>query len=231
MAGNGATPGVGNIGARGSGVFTSGRPGRPGVRNLKCWNHIKAPDTRSHWGEAGTDTLIGGDHTDHMRGGDGNDWLDGKGAVDYLFGGRDRDTLYGGSGDDVLSGGYGADHLYGQDGDDTLVGGPPGDNDLRFVYGRGNIGDMVYGESGNDILYGTGWSTLWGGDDDDLFYLYKAFVEYRVRDEFITYSHTDSTDAVVMDLLLGSIYRDNAPQYYIGEPYADLYRWIGPFHV
>jgi Ca2+-binding RTX toxin-like protein len=74
------------------------------------------------WGDAGDDTLIGGQAQDYLDGGAGNDKLYGGLGKDYLFGGLDNDYLDGGGSfyrgyyvdeydrvADYLSGGAGAD--------------------------------------------------------------------------------------------------------------------------
>ena len=58
-------------------------------------------------GDAGRDTLIGGDGSDHLDGGAG---------PDKLFGGWGNDTLDGGSGNDFLVGGRGLDTFIFSDG-------------------------------------------------------------------------------------------------------------------
>ena len=64
-------------------------------------------------GEAGNDTIYGGDYGNELYGGAGND---------KLYGGYDNDLLDGGAGDDYLEGGYGNDiYLWGRSsGNDTI---------------------------------------------------------------------------------------------------------------
>lgn len=54
------------------------------------------------FGNAGNDTLIGGEGWDILSGGAGNDVLLGNGGRDILFGGAGRDTLDGGEDEDLL---------------------------------------------------------------------------------------------------------------------------------
>jgi cyclophilin family peptidyl-prolyl cis-trans isomerase/PKD repeat protein len=54
------------------------------------------------FGEAGNDTLMGGDANDILVGGAGNDSLAGNGGRDILIGGVGTDKLDGGAGDDIL---------------------------------------------------------------------------------------------------------------------------------
>jgi Ca2+-binding RTX toxin-like protein len=117
------------------------------------------------FGQAGNDTLAGGEINDLLDGGDGSDVLVGIDGGDTLQGGAgdDRatggdgaDTLRGGGGGDRLDGGRGADAMLGEDDADTLVGG--GDADLL----DGGAGaDDLDGGSGDDTLRG-------GGGNDDL---------------------------------------------------------------
>ena len=124
------------------------------------------------FGQAGNDTLAGGEINDLLDGGDGNDVLVGNDGGDTLQGGagNDRangvagaDTVRGGSGDDRLEGGEGADAMLGEDGIDMMLGG--GGADL-LDGGTGN--DDVDGGSGDDTLRGgTGNDDLIGGPGSD----------------------------------------------------------------
>ncbi|MEM6453706.1 MAG: M91 family zinc metallopeptidase [Acidobacteriota bacterium] len=110
-------------------------------------------------GNAGNDTLIGGENApDTLVGGDGDDVIDGRGGDDYaaggngsdvIDGGAGRDVLYGDSGDDVIRGGGDRDYVDGGRGHDEIFGG--GGNDT-LAGGRGN--DRVFGEGGVDTLLG-----------------------------------------------------------------------------
>lgn len=84
------------------------------------------------FGEAGNDSLIGGQRDDLFLGGIGND---------SALGGSGNDTLTGAAGNDVLLGSGGADLLTGDDGNDRVDGGE--DNS-----------DTVSGGAGNDSLSG-----------------------------------------------------------------------------
>src|SRR6185295_19423941 len=81
------------------------------------------------YGEAGNDTLIGGNQNDLLYGGDGNDTITDTGGTDSIDGGAGNDTLNGSYGDDTIQGGTGAD---------TMDGGY--DNDTYYV---DNVGDIV----------------------------------------------------------------------------------------
>src|SRR6266542_4323091 len=64
------------------------------------------------WGEAGNDTLVGGEYLD---GGDGDDTLLGAAGANTLIGGAGRDVLDGGAEYDTLLGGVDDDMLHGGD--------------------------------------------------------------------------------------------------------------------
>ncbi|MEM8856090.1 MAG: hypothetical protein AAGD34_20505, partial [Pseudomonadota bacterium] len=100
-------------------------------------------------GNAGNDTLTGGDGADALDGGQGNDRLAGHIGDDTLGGGAGNDTLKGGGGDDSLTGGHGRDILFGGPGDDTLEGGDQSD---RLNGGEGD--DHLDGGAGQDRLTG-----------------------------------------------------------------------------
>ncbi len=72
------------------------------------------------FGEAGNDTIYGGDEPDYVAGGFGNDYINGGAGNDSLFGNAGADTLIGGPGNDQLHGQSGRNYLEGDDGNDTL---------------------------------------------------------------------------------------------------------------
>ncbi|MDA9953560.1 hypothetical protein N9D61_04400 [Planktomarina sp.] len=153
-------------------------------------------------GDAGHDTLIGGEgndtlHGDFGSGFAGNDILKGNGGDDNLIGSDGNDTLDGGSGDDTLIGGAGDDTLDGGAGDDTLEGGS-GNDTLD-----GGAGDDVYeywGYEGFDVISETsGFDTIvfkdahsenagWGSpfqEGYDLVYIADNGISgFRVTDHF-----------------------------------------------
>ncbi|QXC32204.1 hypothetical protein I6L39_17820 [Aeromonas sp. FDAARGOS 1409] len=71
-------------------------------------------------GEAGDDSLSGGDGNDSLLGGGGADYLSGGEGDDSLNGGVGDDYLYGGAGSDTLEGGGGLDLLIGDSGEDIF---------------------------------------------------------------------------------------------------------------
>ncbi|MEM9437746.1 MAG: calcium-binding protein [Pseudomonadota bacterium] len=133
-------------------------------------------------GEAGNDTMTGGNNGDNLNGGADNDEISGRGGDDTLLGDSGSDTLEGGGGDDSLDGGSDADDLSGDNGNDTLTSGSGddtlyggnGDDDLdggrnndSLFGGRGN--DALVGGLGNDVLRGgSGNDVLQGGEGKDV---------------------------------------------------------------
>ena len=131
------------------------------------------------YGQAGNDTIWGGDYGDLLWGDGGNDFLAGWDGNDTVYGGYGgTDTLWGGNGNDLMYGGDNAiggtveveadtifgddgnDSIYGEGGNDTLIPGFGADfvaggagNDTINVF-RDNSMDVLDGESGTDSLDG-----------------------------------------------------------------------------
>ncbi|KAA0578723.1 calcium-binding protein [Azospirillum sp. Sh1] len=99
------------------------------------------------YGEAGNDTILGGDAGETFSGGDGDDRLEGNAGNDWLEGNTGNDSLLGGAGDDYLQGGDGADTLEGGSGINTILTGL-GDDVIRYDGGR----DTITNEGGSDVL-------------------------------------------------------------------------------
>jgi len=141
-------------------------------------------------GEAGNDTVEGGNGDDALEGGDGDDTLRGGGGGDTLTGGAGNDGIDGEAGTDTVSyegavppgvtvdlsvttaqntGGGGSDaisnveNVVGSSGNDTLRG-SSGPNVLLGSLGN----DVLEGRDGNDQLIGEeGNDALAGGGGDD----------------------------------------------------------------
>ena len=90
------------------------------------------------YGEAGNDTILGGDAGETFAGGDGDDRLEGNAGNDWLEGNAGSDSLQGGDGADTLEGGAGTN---------TVLTGL-GDDVIRYGGGR----DTITNEGGNDVL-------------------------------------------------------------------------------
>ncbi|WP_064681737.1 cadherin-like domain-containing protein [Rhizobium bangladeshense] len=99
------------------------------------WGETNGVDTKV--GNAGDNTISGGNSGDILYGQAGNDTLNGNNGADKLYGqaGNDiligsqgLDTLYGGSGNDTLNGSAEQDDLWGGSGNDTFVFTSAGDS-------------------------------------------------------------------------------------------------------
>lgn len=110
--------------------------------------------------------LIGDAGANTINGGDGNDELDGRQGNDTLTGGDGNDTLrggWGGAGNDTLNGGDGGDDtLEGGNGDDFLAGGGDGADHHDGGYGSDYIDfrDIDGGGIGINLIAG---GATWGG--------------------------------------------------------------------
>jgi Ca2+-binding RTX toxin-like protein len=74
--------------------------GQDGDDTIQVDSNISLPTV--FYGNAGNDTLKGGNGANILLGGDGNDTLVGNNGRDLLIGGTGADTLSGGNGDDLL---------------------------------------------------------------------------------------------------------------------------------
>jgi Ca2+-binding RTX toxin-like protein len=143
-------------------------------------------------GSSWTNRLVGGAGNDYLDGMAGGDTLEGGPGADQLVGGADGDTMFGGPGADDHSGGAGVDQVSYADrsaGVTAWIGsgasGEAGENDsidatvevLRGGSGNDTLGDSamlgatantLFGDAGNDTLYGGGGNdTLYGGTGND----------------------------------------------------------------
>ncbi len=131
----------------------------------------------------GDDTVRGGAGSDEISGGRGADVLMGDAGDDNILGGVGNDTIGGGAGNDLILGEQGIDTLSGDDGDDVIQGGEGEDGELRGGAGDDRlypnavddlddlIAHSLFGEAGNDMLFGTQHADLLdgGADDDEIF--------------------------------------------------------------
>lgn len=134
---------------------------------------IGNPGADLYAGTANADTVYGLNGDDQLHGGGERDLLYGNNGADKLWGDDDNDTLYGGLGDDQLEGGAGGDRIYGGGGSDTLHGGD--DSDSLYASGvfpgdadDANATNFIFGDNGNDIIYGGLHDHLYGGEGGDL---------------------------------------------------------------
>ncbi|MFC2950945.1 calcium-binding protein [Marinicaulis aureus] len=115
-------------------------------------------------GNAGNDTIRGGDSADTLSGGAGFDLIFGNNGDDYIDGGSENDDLRGSAGNDTILGGFGRDVIRGNSGDDDIRGGAGGD-----TLAGGLDNDEIRGASGDDAMKGeAGNDLISSGIDDDL---------------------------------------------------------------
>ena len=151
------------------------------VTRIVAWL-LNGDDSYSGGNNGGVDVGADVQVSQFVFGGAGNDQIQGGAGNDALIGGSGDDDIQGGSGRDILIGGLGKDTLHGNAGDDILIGGvAANENYLTALdqaiadWGSGNLAatlfdlgvitddnnkDKLFGEQGNDYLY--------GGVDDEL---------------------------------------------------------------
>ncbi|MFM9960433.1 MAG: calcium-binding protein [Planctomycetaceae bacterium] len=131
-------------------------------------NHVEALPTLLY-GDAGNDSLTGGDNIDFISGGAGNDTILGRAGDDTLNGNVGNDSMRGGGGDDDLYGDTGNDILFGEQGDDGVTGGDAGDSlygnqgDDRFLVRKGQPSAKDASTNDAVITFSTGdkqWTVL-----------------------------------------------------------------------
>ncbi|MDM3863169.1 MAG: bluetail domain-containing putative surface protein, partial [Aphanizomenon gracile PMC644.10] len=101
------------------------------------------------YGNAGDDSISGGNGNDTIDGGAGNDTLNGGNGNDTLEGGIGNDSLNGGAGNDNIDGVNGASLTPGLGEKDTLTGGTGSD---RFILGNAT---KAYYDDGNTLINGS----------------------------------------------------------------------------
>lgn len=141
-----------------------------------------------------------GDGFDNIDGMGGKDILYGGGQDDKIFGGDDNDLILGGAGNDFLDAGLGDDEIYGNDGNDIIydlsgnnaIFSNSGEDEIHvsansnlIFAGQGNdkiltydfqlngskIGNLIYGEDGNDYIESSsGSDQIYGGMGSDLIF-------------------------------------------------------------
>lgn len=116
---------------------------------------------------SGSDPLAGVGGNDQIWGNEGNDSIEGLGGNDTIYGGDDSDTVHGGEGADLIYGAQGngtAEALSGSTGNYLY-----GDEGNDIIWGGGTETDYLDGGDGNDVLHATGTtgSVLTGGEGND----------------------------------------------------------------
>ena len=127
-------------------------------------SYITAVSPLVIFGLDGNDTIIAGNESDYVDGGNGNDIISDLGGLvgDHFIGGSGNDVLYAIAGDDWLEGNSGNDALNGGNDNDLLDGGT----------GK----DLLDGDDGNDTLiadgsFVDGFDQLFGGNGNDVYVL------------------------------------------------------------
>ncbi|MEG3179553.1 beta strand repeat-containing protein [Sphingomonas sp. LT1P40] len=100
-------------------------------------------------------SLMLGGGGDTVTGSSQNDIIDAGAGADSVNGGAGSDRIYGGEGNDTLRGGLGSDLLDGGAGDDVIYGNSSTSD--YFAPSADNAGNYLYGGSGADTLYGSGF--------------------------------------------------------------------------
>jgi Ca2+-binding RTX toxin-like protein len=153
-----------------------------------------------------TNTYVGTDGNDTVRGSNANDYIFGKGGTDTLNGLAGDDFIRGDDGNDVMDAGDGDDRLEGKGGDDTLIGGA-GRDDIRGGEGV----DTLIGGAGNDKLHGgEGADIIDGGTGrDELDYLESnAGVYVNLLTHQVDGGHAKGDIFTNIENLTGSDYSD-----------------------
>ncbi|WP_026942515.1 beta strand repeat-containing protein, partial [Hellea balneolensis] len=159
-------------------------------------------------GGDGVDILNGGDGDDILNGGAGNDILIGGAGADAFFGGPGFDTVdyststarvvvnveTGGTEGDANGDVYDGITTFQLSSFDDEIS---GFSDFRFFIYGGEGDDLIdartagrdtiiYGEAGNDVIYGGNGHTRLGGDGDDIFYGSGGYNTFNGGDGFDT---------------------------------------------
>lgn len=104
-------------------------------------------------GGPGQDHIRGSDGADSISAGDGDDYIEGHGGADGINGDAGNDNVYGGAGNDTMHGGAGNDDVEGNDDRDAAFG-DGGNDDLSATFHGGCGGpDSFDGGAGKDSLY------------------------------------------------------------------------------
>jgi len=156
-------------------------------------------------GGPGMDWLFGDAGDDRLYGRSGNDYMDGGAGNDELHGNSGEDIVRGGGNDDSVSGEDGIDQLYGDSGDDTLQAGPGNDGN--------QLGQRLWGGAGSDRLYAYAPTTtlanemaipgdqMFGEEGEDWLY-------GNIRQEVL--DGGSGSDYLQGDAVIGSYYAENA---------------------
>jgi Ca2+-binding RTX toxin-like protein len=133
--------------------------GGAGIENIRAGGGDDTVDAAGNndlaCGEKGVDTLQGGSGADQVWGGSGDDTVYGDSGNDSLYGNAGKDTIYGGDNTDTIEGNADADWISGGTANDVIIGGTQ-------ATGRDDVGDQLYGESGDDTIIGDNGANVAG---------------------------------------------------------------------
>ena len=109
-------------------------------------------------------TITGTSSPDTLTGSTGDDTITGLDGADQIDGREGIDTIYGGEGDDAILSGYTSTAVLMT----TNIGTPQNPVAVSYFVINDPAGNFVYGEGGNDRLFGGANDLLDGGTGDDI---------------------------------------------------------------
>ncbi|HMI20879.1 MAG TPA: M10 family metallopeptidase C-terminal domain-containing protein [Sphingomonas sp.] len=155
-------------------------------------------------------TVDGADYIDVRS---GTNYANGNAGNDTIVGGDGYNRLYGGQGDDQITAGNGPDSVNGNLGDDVITIGN-GNDTVRGGQGDdvihvGSGGDLMMGDLGNDQLYaGTGHDVMTGGGGGDVFIFHSGTATTaHIYDEITDFSAA-SGDEISLPFAVSSVLHD-----------------------
>lgn len=154
-----------------------------------------------------TDILEGTSDDDEIYGLQGDDEIHSGDGNDFVYGNEGEDKIYGDDGDDILTGGAGDNELFGGSGNDKLymnesgLAEPADFSEESISEFLNQNGGSMYGDEGNDELYG---SNAWfdGGEGNDIYHVGYGYNHLVFGDNW-------GQDVIVSessDVLMNSIY-------------------------
>ncbi|WYL95077.1 MAG: hypothetical protein HEQ35_15580 [Gloeotrichia echinulata IR180] len=158
---------------------------------------VNSPFLSDSWiiqGQAGKDSLTGGNVNDYIYGEAGNDSLSGLAGNDFLDGGAGNDTLNGGAGNDTTRGDVGNDTFIGSLGNDSFDGGAGTD-----VADYSNLSNSSSAAQSITLLT-TGTVSKGTSGTDQLFKVETVIANASAKNNAIDVSTSLSPIFVVVDL-------------------------------
>ncbi len=155
-------------------------------------------------GEAGCDSLNGGNGADKLYGGAGDDSLYGNGGNDILDGGEGNDYLCGGAGNDtyIFNKGYGNDIVEDYFGVNSIVF--SGINSDEITFAKGNSGELI-ASIAEDVL------TIKNYNSENYVFEFAEGITGTVDSQTAEFTESVDDDEIVQNgaELLDSIYQNN----------------------